>query len=85
MIPRAPNRCPSATLKRKDIPNVTMRDEEYASDFTDKAVVDQDDGTEFEEDLIPKPPGEPGQPNRSGYNLQEAINLDPVIYRKLKV
>ncbi|KAI5896540.1 uncharacterized protein SCHCODRAFT_02615143 [Schizophyllum commune H4-8] len=29
------------------------------------------------QDKIPKPPGEPGKPNSGGYNLQEAMRLEP--------
>lgn len=37
------------------------------------------------QDKISKPPGEPGKPNSGGYNLQEAMRLEPGHFRTVRV
>lgn len=40
---------------------------------------------ELEEGPIPKPPGEAGRPGRGGYNLDDAVQMDPEVFTEIKV
>jgi hypothetical protein len=55
------------------------------TDNLDEIIIDCSSESDSNDESIPKPVGEPGRPNRGGYNLQSAINLDGTTYRKLKV
>ncbi|KAJ3831653.1 hypothetical protein F5878DRAFT_549272 [Lentinula raphanica] len=42
-------------------------------------------GSDDEDDLIPKPPGEVGRPNRGGYNLCDALGWPKDEYKVVQV
>ena len=64
--------------------------EQHQSSLQSIEAGDSDNPSDHSEDeintmMIPKPTGEVGRPGRGGYNLQEALDWDVDLLRKLKV
>jgi hypothetical protein len=64
--------------------NPTHPSNESLSDLTDLEERDDLEVTDDEANIIPKPTGEAGRPGRGGYNLEEALDWDKALYRRLK-
>jgi len=83
--------CPASddtsTRKKHSDCQASKDNDNSSSESVDETDQDHpmDSDTDPDDDCIPKPEGEPGCPNRGGYNLREAVNLDEKTYRKLKV
>ena len=100
VLPRSgPPRVPShsrrtqVTLSRpsRSTCDSTPSDSPPASDLSDSSgsdsseLSDSDSSTDSDVAKIPKPPGEAGRPGRGRYTLEEALDWNPKMYKKLKV
>lgn len=69
---------PKPTLKVK-FASVDTRE---TSEPTSEGSSQEDDD---EQTTVPKPPGEPGRPNRGGYNIQKEVGWRRPVYEKFRV
>ncbi|KAF8583150.1 hypothetical protein K439DRAFT_1617709 [Ramaria rubella] len=72
---------PSTSLAKAQVIQDATPDYE-SSVASSSSDLDSDDS---DDEKIPKPAGEPGRPGRGGYNLQDALNWNPLTFKKLKV
>lgn len=63
----------------------SLSSDDSDGDSEDQSGIVNDDEDTSEDDLIPKPEGENGQPGRGGYNLELALGWDSKAFRKFKV